>query len=381
MRYPLVDGQGNFGSIDGDPPAAYRYTEARLESLAEAMMADLDKDTVDFRPNFDETTEEPVVLPTPFPNLLVNGSTGIAVGMATSIPPHNMREVIDGVIAVIEQRDGAARGAVPRAAAGVPGPDFPSGGTIVGREGIYRAYREGRGGVVVRGKTTFEEQQEGRPRLDRHHRDPVSGQQEATLVEEIAELVRDKKHRGHLGSARRVEPRRHADRHRAQARRAAGRRAEQSLQAHEAADELRHHAAGDRRRAGRACSACSRSSSTSSNSGARSSGGGSSSSCARPKRARTSSRGCGSRSTTSTRSSRSSAARRNPVEARTGLDHAVRPHDDPGAGDPRHAAPAAHGPRAAEDPRRARRAREDDRAAARRSCRATSCSSASSSTS
>src|SRR5262245_42779639 len=107
MRYTLVDGQGNFGSIDGDPPAAYRYTEARLTPLAEAMMADLDKETVDFRPNFDETTEEPVVFPTPFPGLLVNGSTGIAVGMATSIPPHNMREVIDGCIAVIERRTAA----------------------------------------------------------------------------------------------------------------------------------------------------------------------------------------------------------------------------------------------------------------------------------
>src|SRR5919205_522926 len=102
LRYPLVDGQGNFGSVDGDPPAAYRYTEARLQALAESMMADLDKDTVDFRPNFDETTEEPTVFPTPFPNLLVNGSTGIAVGMATNVPPHNMREVIEGVIWTIE---------------------------------------------------------------------------------------------------------------------------------------------------------------------------------------------------------------------------------------------------------------------------------------
>ena len=104
MRAPLVDGQGNFGSVDGDPPAAMRYSEARPEALAEAMMADLGRETVDFVPNYDETTEEPTVLPTPFPNLLVNGSTGIAVGMATSIPPHNMQEVIDGVIAVIEQR-------------------------------------------------------------------------------------------------------------------------------------------------------------------------------------------------------------------------------------------------------------------------------------
>src|SRR6185503_6817656 len=149
---PLVDGQGNFGSIDGDPPAAYRYTEARLPALAEAMMADLEKDTVDFRPTFDETSEEPTVLPTPFPNLLVNGSTGIAVGMATSIPPHNMREVIDGVIAVIEKRT-ASRDERRRALLqAVPGPDFPTGGTMVGRAGIQRAYREGRGGVIVRGK-------------------------------------------------------------------------------------------------------------------------------------------------------------------------------------------------------------------------------------
>ena len=156
MRYMLVDGQGNFGSVDGDPPAAYRYTEARLPALAEAMMADLEKDTVDFRPTFDETSEEPTVLPTPFPNLLVNGSTGIAVGMATSIPPHNMREVIDGVIAVIEKRTASRderRRAVLQA---IPGPDFPTGGTIVGREGIYRAYQDGRGNVVVRGRTTLE---------------------------------------------------------------------------------------------------------------------------------------------------------------------------------------------------------------------------------
>ncbi len=142
MRYTLVDGQGNFGSIDGDPPAAYRYTEARLESLAEAMMADLDKDTVDHRPNFDETTEEPTVFPAPYPNLLVNGSTGIAVGMATSIPPHNMREVIDGVLKVIELRESPREDQFKALMQCIPGPDFPSGGTIVGRAGIWRAYRE-----------------------------------------------------------------------------------------------------------------------------------------------------------------------------------------------------------------------------------------------
>ncbi len=161
MRYPLIDGQGNFGSVDGDPPAAYRYTEARLQALAETMMADLDKDTVDFRPNFDETTDEPVVLPTPFPNLLVNGSTGIAVGMATNIPPHNLREVIDGALLAIERR-GASREERMRAVLqAIPAPDFPSGGTIVGRAGVLRAYREGRGGVTVRGKATFEENKKG----------------------------------------------------------------------------------------------------------------------------------------------------------------------------------------------------------------------------
>jgi DNA gyrase subunit A len=113
MRYPLVDGQGNFGSVDGDPPAAYRYTEARLEALAEELMADLDKETVDFVPNFDETTEEPTVLPAPFPNLLVNGSEGIAVGMATKVPPHNMREVIEGVVWMIESAQGDAPPTLP----------------------------------------------------------------------------------------------------------------------------------------------------------------------------------------------------------------------------------------------------------------------------
>ncbi len=126
MRYPLVDGQGNFGSIDGDPPAAMRYTEARLEPLAEAMMSDIDKETVDFVPNYDETTEEPTVLPTTFPNLLVNGSAGIAVGMATNIPPHNLREVVDGVLAVVEHRNDPKRARFRAVMMAVPGPDFPS---------------------------------------------------------------------------------------------------------------------------------------------------------------------------------------------------------------------------------------------------------------
>src|SRR5437870_5990974 len=146
MRYPLVDGQGNFGSVDGDPPAAMRYTEARLQALADEMQADLDKETVDFAPNYDETTEEPTVLPAPVPNLLVNGSAGIAVGMATNVPPHNLTDIIEGVIWSIEQdqadnasvapqshsKDQKLRGLMER----IPGPDFPTGGFIVGRGGI-----------------------------------------------------------------------------------------------------------------------------------------------------------------------------------------------------------------------------------------------------
>ncbi len=195
MRYLLVDGQGNFGSVDGDPPAAYRYTEARLEALAEAMMSDLDKDTVDFRPTFDETSEEPTVLPTPFPNLLVNGSTGIAVGMATNIPPHNMREVIDGVIAVIEKRHAPRDEKVRAVLQAIPGPDFPTGGTIVGRDGIYKAYMDGRGGFTLRGKAAFEEHKKS-DRVSIVITEIPYQVNKANLVAEIAELVRDKKIEG-----------------------------------------------------------------------------------------------------------------------------------------------------------------------------------------
>jgi DNA gyrase subunit A len=189
-----VDGQGNFGSIDGDPPAAMRYTEARPESLAELMMADLDKETVDYVPNYDETTTEPTVLPAPFPNLLVNGSTGIAVGMATSIPPHNMREVIDGVLAVIDKRTASKDERFRTLMQLIPGPDFPSGGTIVGREGIYRAYKDGRGGVTVRGKATFEEKKGDRISIVITEIPYMVNK--AALVTEIAELVRDKRIEG-----------------------------------------------------------------------------------------------------------------------------------------------------------------------------------------
>ena len=197
MRYPLVDGQGNFGSIDGDPPAAMRYTEARPEPLAEAMMTDLDKETVDFVPNYDETTEEPTVLPTTFPNLLVNGSAGIAVGMATNIPPHNMREVIDGVLAVIDHRAAAAAGRSDRAELfrtiikTIPGPDFPSGGFIVGREGIFNAYKEGRGSILMRARSAVEESKKG-DKLSIVVTEIPYQVNKARLLEKIAELVRDK---------------------------------------------------------------------------------------------------------------------------------------------------------------------------------------------
>ncbi|HEX8027993.1 MAG TPA: DNA gyrase subunit A, partial [Vicinamibacterales bacterium] len=180
MRKTLVDGQGNFGSVDGDPPAAYRYTEARLEALAESLMDDLDKDTVDFVPNFDETTTEPTVFPATYPNLLVNGSTGIAVGMATNIPPHNLGEVIDGVIWIIEntllgtgvaERTGGSQESAPQTWSReqklkelirlIPGPDFPTGGTIVGKRGSHEAYLTGRGSIQVRAKTEIETTKKG----------------------------------------------------------------------------------------------------------------------------------------------------------------------------------------------------------------------------
>jgi DNA gyrase subunit A len=199
MRYTLVDGQGNFGSVDGDPPAAYRYTEARLEALAEAMMDDLEKDTVDFVPNFDETTEEPTVLPTAFPNLLVNGSTGIAVGMATNIPPHNMREVIEAVIWIIEKAHMTPADApkltreqrLKEVIRLVPGPDFPTGGLIVGRRGIQEAYVTGRGGIQVRAKAEIETTKKG-DRTQIVVTEIPYQVNKKNLLERMADLVREK---------------------------------------------------------------------------------------------------------------------------------------------------------------------------------------------
>ena len=195
MRYPLINGQGNFGSVDGDPPAAMRYTEAKLQALADDLMADLDKETVDFVPNYDETTEEPTVLPAPYPNLLVNGSSGIAVGMATNIPPHNLREVVDGIIWVAEHPD-ETREEKERAVRGfVSGPDFPTGGFIVGRAGIAEAYRTGRGSVLMRARTTIEATKRAKREAIIVTEIPYQVNK-ARLLEKIAELAREKKIEG-----------------------------------------------------------------------------------------------------------------------------------------------------------------------------------------
>ena len=195
MRYPLVDSQGNFGSVDGDPPAAMRYTEAKLERLADDLMADLDKETVDFVPNYDETSEEPSVLPAPYPNLLVNGTAGIAVGMTTKIPPHNLREVIDGLIWVVEHADESDEEKTKELLRIIPGPDLPTGGFIVGRDGIDQAYRTGRGSITMRARTSIEDGGSGRTKKERVAivvTEIPYQENKARLVEKIAELVRTK---------------------------------------------------------------------------------------------------------------------------------------------------------------------------------------------
>ena len=190
MRYTLVDGQGNFGDIDGNPPAAYRYTEARLSKLSNEMLRDIDKDTVNWDPNFDETRKEPRVLPSRFPNLLVNGSNGIAVGMATNIPPHNLTEVINACVAVIDDPECSMVDLMEH----VSGPDFPTGGIIMGRSGIRAAYATGRGKVVVRARTEFEEFGNDRVRIIVTELPYQVNKSE--LVRKIAEQVRDKKIEG-----------------------------------------------------------------------------------------------------------------------------------------------------------------------------------------
>src|SRR5262245_15761358 len=190
LRYPLVDGQGNFGSIDGDPPAAMRYTEARLAKIAHELLADIEKETVDFSPNFDESLQEPVVLPTRVPNLLVNGSAGIAVGMATNIPPHNLREVVDGLIKVIDNPDVTIDELIKL----IPGPDFPTRGYIYGRGGIREAYTTGRGIITLRAKAHVEKMRGGREAII--VTELPYQVNKATLIEKIGELIRDKRIEG-----------------------------------------------------------------------------------------------------------------------------------------------------------------------------------------
>ncbi|MCV0428676.1 MAG: DNA gyrase subunit A, partial [Roseibium sp.] len=190
LRLPLIDGQGNFGSVDGDPAAAMRYTECRLEKVAHKLLDDIDKETVDFQENYDNSESEPVVLPAKFPNLLVNGAGGIAVGMATNIPPHNLGEVIDAAIAIMENPAMLLEELMQI----VPGPDFPTGGMILGRAGIRNAFETGRGSVVMRAKVDIEEVRKDRNALIVSE---IPYQvNKSTMIEKIAELVRDKRIEG-----------------------------------------------------------------------------------------------------------------------------------------------------------------------------------------
>jgi DNA gyrase subunit A len=192
LRYPLVDGQGNFGSVDGDSPAAYRYTEARLTRIATEMLADIDKDTVDFVPNYDESREEPTVLPTRYPNLLVNGSGGIAVGMATNIPPHNLSEVIEATIYLIQNPNARLKTLMGM----IPGPDFPTAGFIYGREGIRHAYETGRGMIIMRARASIDRAGKAGERMAIVVTEIPYQVNKAKLLERIAELVNDKKLEG-----------------------------------------------------------------------------------------------------------------------------------------------------------------------------------------
>ena len=242
MRLMLIDGQGNFGSVDGDPPAAMRYTECRLGKPAMSILADIDEDTVDFQANYDGNEREPVVLPARFPNLLVNGAGGIAVGMATNIPPHNLGEVVDACVALID--DPAL--SIDDLISIMPGPDFPTGGIILGRSGIRSAYHTGRGSIVMRGKVAIEDAAQG-ARGDHHHRDSVPGEQgdDDRAHGRAGAREEDRRHRR---AARRIRPRRLPRGDRAQARRHGRRGAQPALPLHPAAIDVRRQHGGARRR-------------------------------------------------------------------------------------------------------------------------------------
>ena len=242
MRLQLIDGQGNFGSVDGDPAAAMRYTECRLAKPAMALLDDIDKNTVDFQANYDGNEHEPVVLPARYPNLLVNGAGGIAVGMATNIPPHNLGEVIDACVAVIDDPAISTDDLI----AIVPGPDFPTGGIILGRAGIHSAYHTGRGSVVMRGKVAFETLGQG-TRSDHHFGNSLSGEQGHHGRAHRRTGARQEDRR-HFRPARRIRPRRLSRGDRVEARRRARRGDEPALSLHAAADEFRRQHRGARRR-------------------------------------------------------------------------------------------------------------------------------------
>ncbi|HUW93981.1 MAG TPA: DNA gyrase subunit A, partial [Bacteroidales bacterium] len=190
LRYPLVDGQGNFGSIDGDSPAAMRYTEARLKRIAEETLADIEKGTVDFQPNFDDTLEEPTVLPTRIPQLLVNGASGIAVGMATNMPPHNLTESVNAIIAFIDDPEITTEGLMKH----IKGPDFPTGGIIYGEQGIKEAFETGRGRIVVRARTEIEITHSGRECIVISEIPYMVNK--AEMIKKIADLINEKKLEG-----------------------------------------------------------------------------------------------------------------------------------------------------------------------------------------
>ena len=233
MRVPLIDGQGNFGSVDGDMAAAMRYTESRLTKIAQLLLDDLDKDTVDYQDNYDGAFREPRVLPAKFPNLLVNGAGGIAVGMATNIPPHNLGEVIDACIALIDDPALSIDDLINI----IPGPDFPTGGIILGRQGIRSAYHLGRGSVVMRGKVKIEAF--GKDREAIIITEIPYQVNKATMVGAHRRTDAREEDRGHFRSARRIRPRRYSRRRRAEARRGVRGGAEPALPVHAAADQFR----------------------------------------------------------------------------------------------------------------------------------------------
>ena len=235
LRYPLIDGQGNFGSVDGDNAAAMRYTECRLQKIANELTADIDKETVDFAPNYDGKEQEPTVLPSRLPNLLVNGSSGIAVGMATNIPPHNLTEVVNACLALLANPALTLDELIEI----VPAPDFPTAGIIYGLEGVREGYRTGRGRVVIRARTHIEDIGKGERQAIIVDEIPYQVNK-ANLLMRIGELVRDKKLEGISDLRDESDKSGHARGDRAEARRDRRDRHQQPLQAHAAAGQLRH---------------------------------------------------------------------------------------------------------------------------------------------